>query len=212
MGIFVQTPGLLNRYRAGDKLAFEKIYHEYFDEVSTLIQRGFVYSREKMFVVRGITDPSIQSDLIQETFVRCFSETARRGYDGKNPFRPYLLRITKNLMIDRMRKLGRQVVISALDIPSGMEDIDTLLSENKPYTCSDPGQDTHFKVQQKVTRSFVENLDENRRLFFELRYVRGESQERVAHTLGITRAKVRTLERGLRSSLKKHLKRKKLWP
>ena len=41
---------------------------------------------------------------MQEAFRRAFEERARSAYDGLRPYRRYLLTITRNLVIDQLRK------------------------------------------------------------------------------------------------------------
>ncbi len=48
-------------------------------------------------------------DLIQEVFVRAFSEKGRLAYDGLRDYEPYICTIARNLLIDRARKQGREV-------------------------------------------------------------------------------------------------------
>jgi DNA-directed RNA polymerase specialized sigma24 family protein len=76
--------------------------------------------------VRG-HDADGERELVQDTFAKAFAAAARQAYDGVSPYRPYLLRITKNLMIDRYRAAQRTPV--ELD-ETGVGDIDQLLAAN----------------------------------------------------------------------------------
>jgi RNA polymerase sigma factor (sigma-70 family) len=212
MSLLLDHPDLLAGYIRGDRSALEAIYFEYVDEVTRLVRRGFVYDRSKVVRVSGIGEESTQCDLVQETFVRAFSETARKGYDGRSPFRPYLLRIAKNLMIDRLRKLGREVPESELNLSGNAGEIPAFLGKDTPLLPENPAEQAHFKRQQATTEAFVATLPEPKRAFFDLRYRQGLSQQQVAKHLGATRRKVRTLEKQLRRELKKSLKFKRLWP
>ena len=64
--------------------------------------------------VAGVPDTDAEHDLVRETFVRAFAEKARSSFDGLRPYRPFLLRITKNLMIDRFRSRRNSAVTSGI--------------------------------------------------------------------------------------------------
>lgn len=120
MTVFLDNRALLDAFRRGDRAALTEVYRRYVDEVAGVVRHGFALGGK---AVRGVREVDCQRDLVQEVFVRCFSEAARKGYDGISPFRPYLLRIAKNLMIDEARKSGRAVVLEPgeAEAPAGVE-------------------------------------------------------------------------------------------
>lgn len=126
---------------------------------------------------------------VQETFIRAFQPRARDAYDGFRPFRPYLLRIARNLLVDRARKAGRLQFGEAIDVDAIDEDApdldETILS----------------KQLRDAARQFIDSLDPPTRAFVVARFEEGRAQEDVAAALGITRRRVRTLEGRLRKQL-----------
>lgn len=198
--------------RTGDPRALEAVYWAFVDQVAALVRRGFVYSRDRVVVVPGVGEPQAQLDLIQETFLRLFSEQARRAYDPQRPLRPYLLRIAKNLMIDRLRRSGREVNAASDGLDSGVGDIDALLDEDGPIPAEDPASLAHWHRQREATRAWASRLATELKAIYDLRYERSLGQELSAERLGISRRRVRTLEARLRRCLRKELKKKGLWP
>jgi len=108
---------LVERTLGGDYVAFEVLVERY-----TKLAGGVAFS------VTG--DYHGAADVVQEVFVRALSEKARTSYDGLRPYRPYLLRIAKNLMIDRARRIGRRP--SQVTSSPGEVDIDDLIDRNAP--------------------------------------------------------------------------------
>ncbi len=214
MTFLKENPGLLELYRKGDCRAFEEIYHFYVNSVTRLIASGFSLSLDPPVSIPGIVDSQVQCDLVQETFVRAFSETARRKYDGVRPFRYYLLRITKNLVIDFFRKRKLGIHQSFLDHGEELDKADFNMVNGciQPVPACNPGELAHRVRQQNATKDFIDRLVGEQKLFYAYRYQKGLTQLKVAAGMGITRRRVRTLEKRLRDGLLEYLKEKKLWP
>jgi RNA polymerase sigma-70 factor (ECF subfamily) len=181
--IFVDSRALLLAFRAGEADALAQVYWHYVDEVERWIRRF------------GTRDSDEVADLVQETFVRAFAAGARAAYDGVRPYRPYLRRIVRNLLVDRARASGRAV----------QEIDDEELEQGDP----DPAPDevlVHHRIAA-ATREFIAGLDEESRTFVRLRFQDEGSQDDVARSMGCTRRRVRTLETRIRDSLLRHLQR-----
>lgn len=182
MPLFANDRVLLDRYRGGDRNALATVYHHYVGIVETLVRRGF--SIEDAYI-RGV-DRDAAAELVQETFLKAFADKARLAYDGVQPFQPYLLRIAKNLMIDRYRKRARTVV-----------------------AITDPGEvapeDLAWHQQLASTKEFMATLGAEEQRIVALRFDEEHSQEDVAKTLACTRRRVRTVERDVQIALRKWL-------
>jgi RNA polymerase sigma factor (sigma-70 family) len=198
--IFANDRALLDRFRRGERGALSAVFEHYADDVATLARRGFTIESSGHVYVRGEGRDG-EYELVQETFAKAFAEKARLAYDGISPYRPYLLRITKNLMIDRYRakqKDSRTIALDAAEL-----DAATATAELPP--------DLHWQKLATATAEFVATLDPKPRELVKLRFEDGLSQDRVAQALGCTRRKIRTLERDVQSGLRSWLKQRGFW-
>ena len=204
MSIFEHNRELLDRFRRGDRAALAEVYEHYVDDVALVARRGFTMESAGHAYIRG-ADLEGEHELVQDTFVKAFSASARASFDGLRPYRPFLLRITKNLMIDRFR--ARQ---NAATVPVG--ELDELVDAGDPGTAPDPEADLHWRALSEVTAAFVAALDAESREVIRLRFERELSQDAVAAQLGCSRRRVRTVERRVQAGLKRHLRRLRTTP
>lgn len=208
MPIFEANRALLDRFRRGDRGALATVYHRYVDEVATLARRGFTIESSGHVYVRG-ADRDGERELVQETFAKAFAEKARAAYDGLQPYRPYLLRITKNLMIDRFRADQRTVRSIELDA-MGVGDIEAILATNADFPQQEETPDLHWKTLLAAANQFVATLDAESRRLVMLRFEEELSQDDVATRMGCTRRRVRTVEDRVQQSLRKWLQQRGL--
>ena len=187
MTIFEGNRALLLAFRAGDRQALTEVYWHYVAAVERILRRGFVSGG---VTVPGLPDADVR-DVIQEAFARAFSATARQRYDGLRPFRNYLMRIVRNLLVDRARLAGRV--------------------ELDPDIGDEPGEDEDAEEEMargrlaEATHAFVQGLDPEQRELVRLRFEEEQSQDAVAATMGVSRRRVRTLEKRVREGLARHL-------
>lgn len=196
MSIFDNNRELLDRFRRGERAALAEVYEHYVDDVALVARRGFTMESAGHAYIRG-ADLEGEHELVQDTFVKAFSASARASFDGLRPYRPFLLRITKNLMIDRFR--ARR---SAAAAP-----ISELVDAVDPATAPDPEAELHWKELSEATAAFVAALDPESREVVRLRFERELSQDVVAAELGCSRRRVRTVEHRVEAGLKRHLRR-----
>lgn len=205
MTIFRDDRPLLERFRRGDRAALTAVYERYVDDVATLARRGFTMESSGHVYVRGATGDG-ERELVQDTFLRAFAEKARLAYDGISPYRPYLLRITKNLMIDRFRAAR---ATTSLDADEGVGDLDALLVANAELPGTDPVR-LDWAAQLEATRAYLATLDAEARRIVTLRFEDELSQEQVATQVGCTRRKVRSVEDRAQAELRAYLKQRGL--
>lgn len=206
MTIFANNRDLLDRFRRGDRDALGAVYYRYVDDVATLARRGFTIESSGHARVRGLGAEG-ERELVQETFLKGFAEKARLAYDGVSPYRPYLLRITKNLMIDRYRAAQHTPV--DLD-DAGVGDIDRLLAANADLAAGDERTDLHWKRLSAATNEYVASLDDESRRLVALRFVEELSQDDTALRLKCSRRRVRTVEDRVIAGLRKELRKRGL--
>lgn len=181
MTLFADSRALLLAFREGDAAALTQVYWFYVGDVERWIRRF------------GVRDADTVAELVQETFVRAFAEGARAAYDGVRPYRPYLRRIVRNLLVDRARASGR--VVQDVD--------DEALEADDPDPAPDEALGHHRIVT--ATREFVAGLDDESRMFVQLRFQDERSQDDVAASMTCSRRRVRTLETKIRDALLRHL-------
>jgi RNA polymerase sigma factor (sigma-70 family) len=206
--IFVDNRDLLERFRRGERAALAAVYERYVDEVATLARRGFTIESSGHVYVRGATGDG-ERELVQDTFVRAFGEKARLAYDGISPYRPYLLRVTKNLMIDRYRAAQKEANHVELD-ESGVGDLDALLAANRALPSVDDPIDLDWKAQLAATAEYLATLDEESRRIVALRFEDELSQDEVAARVGCTRRRVRSVEARTQDELRVYLRKRGL--
>jgi RNA polymerase sigma factor (sigma-70 family) len=213
MGIFDKNPDLLDSYRRGDRGALREIYLTFVDDVETVVRKGFSLESNSDAYVPGADSEAECKDYIQECFIRAFSESARKDYDPNKDFRPYLLRIVKNLMIDKARQSNRITFPgdgSKKDDVRGLKDI-IEKHRAEAFDQSDGFEDRiRWKRLSKATDDYIEQLDDEQKRFIELRYRQESSQREVAEQMDVSRRRVRTLQKWVRRGLKKYLEEQDL--
>ena len=187
MTIFQDNRELLRAFRAGDQEALATVYWHYVATVERVVRRGFVSADVR---VPGAPEADVP-DVLQDTFTRAFSATARERYDGLRPFRNYLLRIARNLLIDRARLQGRvQLDPEVGDEASDAQEVEEVVAKGRLH---------------EATQAFVAKLGPEQRTFVRLRFEQERSQDAVAAEMGISRRRVRTLETRVRAGLRDFL-------
>jgi RNA polymerase sigma factor (sigma-70 family) len=173
--------------RRGERHAVERAYREHRKDVERSIRNGLRRA--------GRLTPANVSDVVQEVFAKAFSERARARYDGTRAFGPYLQRIAGNVLIDWVRHARRQIT-SDVDL-EGVECGD----ERAWGPC-----DMFPQELLDATRLYVGTLSSDLRSVHELRFVAGAGQLDAARSLGISRQRLRTLERRLVDGLRRELR------
>ena len=175
---------LLDAFRAGDAAVLERIYYAYVDDVFRLAALGFATASG---AIRPELDPDEQRAVVQEVFARAFAERARTAYDGLRPYRPYLLTIARNLMVDRARARASERARSA------EVDVDAIIAADAPLP-GEVAEAVDLVRRRERARAYVATLDAEARTFVELRFDHDLSQAEIASRMRVTRRRVRTLE------------------
>ena len=132
---------------------------------------------------------------MQETFARAFTEKARGAYNGIDPYRPYLMRIAKNLLIDRFRAASKHEVE---------------LDDNAPFELGEEPVDLDWEQRRAATVEYLATVDPEMRQIVRLRFEDELSQDEVAAKLGCSRRRVRTLEARAQKELRTWLHKRGL--
>jgi RNA polymerase sigma factor (sigma-70 family) len=186
-------PDLLRRFREGDRAALDAVYQAYVNTVTRSVvgalRRYGGTGRQSWRTIAGEVP-----DLVQDVFTRAFEPRTRRRFDGLREYGPYLGQITRNVVVDHLRKQSRQV---AAERDMVLEEI-TLAPAAEPAS---PGAGADLRTMTLVRR-YVAGLPPDLRRVHEALYVRGLSQRDAALVLGLGRQVVRTMEAKLRDGLR----------
>ena len=210
MTLFLENQKLLHEFREGRPEALRAVYLHYVDHIISLLHSGFT-DRSTTTYIRGVRDPEHERELLQEIFIRAFSQTARNAYDGMRPYKSYLATIAGNIMIDAWRADIRD------PLSGRWRESEEMLQRSASSTNDDTGADgesvatqLHWRRCLQESDAYVAGLDDTSREFVRLRFHEELSQRDVAQRLRITRSKVRTLEQRIRGGLRKHLRQRGL--
>ena len=200
----------LEAFRRGDRQVLGEIYRHFVDDVEAMLRGGFTFTSQGQTVrFRGIREPFRLQEAIQETFIRAFRDSARRNYDGQRAFKPYLLTIARNRIIDRYRreKLERELFVPLGDMAFDDEDErDVLGRVASDVDQVDPEEAAWQKQLSEVLHTYLDELDDQDSRILNEYLLGSETQHGMAQALGMSRNDVRKRIRLLREGLLRHLK------
>jgi len=186
-------PDLLRRFRDGDRAALDAVYQAYVNTVTRSVvgalRRHGGTGRQSWRTIAGEVP-----DLVQDVFTRAFEPRTRRRFDGLRQYGPYLGQITRNVVVDHLRKHWRQL---SAERDMVLEEI-TLAPAAE---AASPGSGADLRTMTLVRR-YVAGLSPDLRRVHEALYVRGLSQREAALALGLGRQVVRSMEAKLRDGLR----------
>ncbi|MBH25227.1 MAG: hypothetical protein CMH57_12385 [Myxococcales bacterium] len=206
---------LLEAYRRGDPAALEAVYRHHVDHVELMLRKGFTFSSGgKTFRFMGFGSAMERQEVLQETFIRAFGEKARIGYSGLKPFKPYLLGITRNLVIDEFRRRQREMsLFVAEDGGEGLvlDTVDGALLEQSPVGDwarhrPNPEQLAAQRQMDALMREFISEQDDETMRLIRTHFIEGNSQQQTAALLNMDRNMVRKQLRMLRLRLLRFMK------
>ncbi|WP_168210638.1 RNA polymerase sigma factor [Persicimonas caeni] len=201
----------IEAFRRGDRDLLGDVYRHYVSDVERMLRGGFTFTSQGETVrFRGITQPFRLQEVIQESFIHTFRDKARQAYDPAREFRPYLLTIVRNLVIDRYRrrKLESQLFVHLGDMAYADEDEREVLgrlSGNEAQQ-GDPEESAWQSQLGVVLGEFLAALDDVDSRILEEHLLGSQTQQGMADELGMSRNDVRKRIRELRARLLRHLK------
>ncbi len=210
--LLVEDRMLLDAFRRGDEGALVRVYRHYAGLVAEVLVSGFVFeSRGRRCRFRGTTSTFDLEDRLQEVFARAFSERARLSYDGVSPYRGYILRIARNLVIDDFRSKERTLIEYAyepletaeLEIKQGLVDPLTGLAD----VTGQPEVDAAAQQTLQLVLSFAESLPPRERTVLQLRFRDGLDLEQIAAQTNLSPSRIKTSEQRIRRQFFRYMKR-----
>jgi RNA polymerase sigma-70 factor (ECF subfamily) len=175
----------IERLRAGEAAAFDRLVHERSGDVYALLYR--------------LTDDAEEArDLTQETFLRVFQSIDR--FRGDAGLKTWIYRIAINQARNRWRwwRRRRRDVTVSLDAPDGQYEQSSLGARlRSTESAADPEQETLARERETALRTALSSLGRSYRETVILRDVEGLSYEEIAAALEISVGTVKSrLSRG----------------
>jgi RNA polymerase sigma factor (sigma-70 family) len=191
MSLLRTNRALLDRFRAGDPDALSAVYWGYVRKVERLLSAGFEIPSRGARVAGVCQHPDALADLVQDVFLRAFSEKGRRSYDGLRDYGPFLYAIARNALVDWARLRGREIPAPWNEIEAAL-DVAPILEETAPWATP---------TVMRLVEDYLAGLPNELREVHRLRHQECLSQDQAAERLGVGRQTLRTLERRLRDGL-----------
>src|SRR6201988_2287983 len=180
---------LVNRARAGDMEAYEKLVRQY-DRQVFRIEQHITQNREDA------------QDVVQDAFLKAYEKLDQ--FQGNSKFYTWLVRIAVNeaLMRLRKRRTGKMVSIDE-DIETEEGSVPRDLADWAP----DPEQNYSQSELADILRKTIQGLPPGFRIVFVLRDVEGLSTEETAESLGLSIPAVKSRLLRARLQLRERLSR-----
>src|SRR5271169_393530 len=186
---------LVNRARAGDLQAFEKLVRQYDRQVFRIAQH-ITQNREDA------------EDVMQDAFLKAYEKLEQ--FQGNSKFYTWLVRIAVNesLMRLRKRRTGKMVSIDE-DVETEEGSVPRDLADWAP----DPEQNYTQSELHTILEKTIKGLPPGFKVVFELRDVQGLSTEDTAEALGLSvpavKSRLLRARLQLRERLSRYFRRKK---
>ncbi|MES2996203.1 MAG: sigma-70 family RNA polymerase sigma factor [Verrucomicrobiota bacterium] len=177
---------LMARVAAGDHHAFRLLVERH--------QNAVVGTTAKM-----LGNASEAEDIAQQVFLRVWKHARRYKPDAK--FTTYLFTITRNLVFNETRRLGRKREVSANEL----EDNINFQPEDPPE--KQPGEIVLQAELQSAVDQAITSLPESQRMAVVLRRYEQVSYEEIAEILGTSVSSVKSLLFRARTTLREALQR-----
>ncbi len=207
-------PNWLSQFQKGDQAALTQAVEHYQTMLEKRLQRGFFTAAGGSRIRLRVHDQDERDDIVQDTFARAFRASARTSYSGQSDYGAYLLRIARNLTIDRFRKSCTERDMIA---PDAFEKLDRIATDDQlawsgGHAALGRGPEAEAARSQirGHLREFLATLSDEELQLITL-YSEGDmSQRQAADSLGIERHQVRAMLTSVRGRLLKFMKRRNL--
>ena len=202
---------LLSAFRRGETAALERVYRNYAPSVEALLRSGFSYDRSGQRArVAGLASAFDVEDRVHEVFARAFSARGRSGYDGVGAYGAYLYGVTRNLIIDELRKGGRETLVAE---PGEHVAGEQVASEPSDAARGEfaarglPERDAQDRQLVELLSSYRQGLSARDRQVFELRFGEAQAHAEIVARTGLTASQIKTSEKNIRTTLFRYLQR-----
>ena len=210
--LLVNDRPLLEGFRRGDSWALAKVYRAYAPSIVTLLRLGFSFeSQGRRCRFQGTRSAFDLEDRLQEVFARAFTERARQTYDGLSPYRAYLLRIARNLVIDDFRKKERALLEYAYE-PVDRPASDPGGGLTEPFegevgTTGQPEIDLSGRQTVELVAAFCASMPLREQRVIQLRFREELEHQEVARQTGLSSSQIKTSELRIRRDFFRFMKK-----
>ncbi|MHB1584914.1 MAG: RNA polymerase sigma factor, partial [Acidimicrobiales bacterium] len=167
---------LVERCQAGDRGAFEELYHRY-------------HRRLFHFCLRRLHEPYEAEDAAQEAFTKAWR--ALPSFAGERRFYPWLTVIAANVCTDVLRRRSRQTPME--EVPLAAADLE----------CGEVDESLLKQVDARIALQALGNLSDRHQRVLRLREGSGWSTQRLAEHEGVAVPAMETLLWRARQALKR---------
>src|SRR6202789_1106010 len=186
---------LVERARAGDVAAYEKLVKQYDRQVFRIAQH-IVQNREDA------------GDVVQDAFLKAYEKLDQ--FQGNSKFYTWLVRIAVNESLMRLRKRRTGKMVS---IDEDLETEEGTVPRDLADWAPDPEQNYNQSELAEILRKTIQGLPPGFRVVFTLRDIDGLSTEETAETLGLSvpavKSRLLRARLQLRERLSRYFKRRK---
>lgn len=193
---------LMDAFRRGEPAALVAVYRAYAPVVSRVLTSGFSFeSQGRQCRFRGLRSAFDLEDRLQEVFARAFTERARLAYDGITPYRAYLIRIARNLVIDEFRAKKNALLDFFEETPEAAGPESSGVAEplhGLAGVSGSPEADTETAQTLALIERFRASLGPREQKVLELRFRDGLEQAEIGTQIGLSPSRVKTSEQRIR--------------
>ena len=188
---------LIERFKRGDRRAFEMLVVKYQRRIERLI-------------ARMVRDTDLVEDIAQETFIRAYR--ALPQFRGESAFYTWLYRIAVNSAKKALSDLKRDPVITEAAFALREEDDETSLAGAELTDGETPESVLASKEIAATVNAAIEALSEDLRQAITLREIEGLSYEEIAEAMncpiGTVRSRIFRAREAIAERLRPHIEAK----
>ncbi len=188
---------LIERFKRGDRRAFEMLVVKYQRRIERLI-------------ARMVRDTDLVEDIAQETFIRAYR--ALPQFRGESAFYTWLYRIAVNSAKKALSEMKRDPVISEAALALRDEDDETSRGEAELTDGETPESLLASKEIAATVNAAIEALSEDLRQAITLREIEGLSYEEIAEAMncpiGTVRSRIFRAREAIAEKLRPHIEAK----
>lgn len=187
----------LDAFRRGERAALARVFRTYAPLVARVVRRGVAVEVDGARLRLGADLPEHEVEaLVQEVFLRAFAPKARESFDGVRSYAAWLTTITKNVVVDRARRVRREAQSFVV-----VDDLAGFAA-----TATDPTWGIEEAQAVRIVESVKRELSGLDLDVFRLRFEEHRTHKAAAAALGVSEIVVRRRDTRLRALLLKRLR------